>query len=148
MPNRQPTTTRRPSAPLDILILGVLFILTGIMDLGIIVAWPDYRLAVFGMRPGGLLGWLVKLQSPAMHLILGFSFLRPRRWVVILFLIYLGYGIINAAVNLAVIGFGRIRITFLIGSVLFLIYVLWRRAAFEGRGPQPLSMTFVKEEQA
>ncbi len=148
MSNTDPTTRRPAGAPLDLLIIGVLFILTGIMDLGLIVARPDYRLAVFGMRPSGLLGWLAKLQSPTMHLILGFGCLQPRRWVLILFLIYLCYGMINAAVNLAVIGFGWIRMMFLIGSVLFLVYVMWRRAAFEGRGPRSLSMTLVKEEQA
>lgn len=134
--------------PTDFLIIGLLFILSGIADLGIILANPGYRLAVFGMRPDGLFGWAAKLQSPAMHLVLGVGFLQPRRWVLVLFVLYMCYGLMNAAVNLAVIGFGWIRITFLIGSLAFFLYVAWRRSAFEGPRETTVPLALVKEEHA
>ena len=146
-PSRSAPRTGPPRAR-DLLVLGVLFILTGFADLGLIAANPDYRLAVFGMRPDGLLGWVAKLQSPVMHLLLGVGFLQRRRWALILSLAYLSYGIMNAAVNLAVLGFGWIRITFLLGSLGFLAYLWWRRAAFEGPGNKTVHLTLVKEEHA
>ena len=145
-PQRAPQ--RAPKVAIDLLVLGALFILTGLVDLGIIAANPDYRLAVFGMRLDGFPGWVAKLQSPVMHLLLGVGFLRLRRWAFMLSLVYLSYGIMSAAVNLAVLGFGWIRIAFLLGSLGFLAYLWWRRAAFEGPRRTSVHLTLVKEERA
>lgn len=147
MPQREPSRrNRRAKRAGDLIVLGALFILTGLVDLGVIAANPDYRLAVFGMRPDGLIGWAAKLQSPAMHALLGVGFIQQRRWALVLFMIYTGYGIANATVNFIMLGFGWIRLIFLLGSFAFLAYVWRRRAAFEAR--PAVHLTLVKEEHA
>lgn len=114
----------------DIRYLGALFLLTAATDLYIILARPDYALTVFCTKPGGLWGILAKAQSPTLHVLIGYGFLRLRRWSLLLYLAYAAFGVINALANFACFGYGRIRTVFLISLVAFTLYVVWRRRCF------------------
>jgi len=114
----------------DIRYLGALFLLTALTDLYIILARPDYSLTVFCLKPGGLWGLLAKAQSPTLHLLIGYGFLRLRRWALLLYLAYAAFGVMNASANYACFGYGRIRTVFLLSLVAFTLYVVWRRKCF------------------
>lgn len=114
----------------DIRYLGALFLLTALTDLYIILARPDYALTVFCLKPGGLWGLLAKAQSPTLHLLIGYGFLRLRRWALLLYLAYAAFGVMNASANYACFGYGRIRTVFLISLIAFTLYVVWRRKCF------------------
>lgn len=114
----------------DIRYLGALFLLTAITDLYIILVRPDYELTVFCTKPGGILGLVAKAQSPTLHLLIGYGFLRLRRWSLLLYLVYAAFGLINALANLACFGYGRIRMVFLLSLTAFTLYVIWRRRCF------------------
>ncbi|RMH07716.1 MAG: hypothetical protein D6704_04430 [Nitrospirae bacterium] len=114
----------------DIRYLGGLFFLTGFMDLYIIMANPEYALTLFCTKPAGLAGILAKAQSPTLHLAIGYGFLRLRLWALWLYLVYAGFGLINATVNFACLGYGRIRTVFLVTLLAFTAYVIWRRRCF------------------
>ncbi len=111
----------------DIRYLGGLFLLTAFTDLYIIVANPEYHLTVFCTKPTGIPGILVKAQSPALHLAIGYGFLKLRRWGLFVFLAYAGFGLLNATANFACFGYGRIRTAFFISLVAFTVYVIWRK---------------------
>jgi hypothetical protein len=121
----------------DIRYLGALFLLTAITDLYIILARPDYALTVFCLKPGGLWGLLAKAQSPTLHLLIGYGFLRLRRWALLLYLAYAGFGVMNASANYACFGYGRIRTVFLISLIAFTLYVVWRRKCFTPSPDRP-----------
>lgn len=114
----------------DIRYLGALFLLTALTDLYIILARPDYALTVFCLKPGGIWGLLAKAQSPTLHLLIGYGFLRLRRWSLLLYLAYAAFGVLNASANYACFGYGRIRTVFLLSLVAFTLYILWRRKCF------------------
>jgi len=60
------------------------------------------------------------------------GFLLVKRWGLFVYLLYAGFGVINAGVNLAVLpGPHRIRIAFMVSLACFTAYILWRRKAFE-----------------
>lgn len=111
----------------DIRFLGGLFLWTALMDLYIILANPEYHLSVFCTKPTGILGLLFKVQSPVLHIAIGYGFLTLRRWALFVFLAYAGFGILNATTNFACFGFGRIRTVFFISLLAFTAYVIWRR---------------------
>lgn len=111
----------------DMRFLGGLFLWTALMDLYIIVANPEYHLSVFCTKPTGIPGLLFKAQSPALHIAIGYGFLKLRRWALFVFLAYAGFGILNATTNFACFGFGRIRTVFFISLLAFTAYVIWRR---------------------
>jgi hypothetical protein len=115
----------------DIRFLGALFLLTAVMDLYIIMANPAYALTIFCGKPTGLLGILAKAQSPTLHIFIGYGFLRLRRWSLLLYLAYAAFGLMNATVNLACLGYGRVRTVFLITLIAFTVYVIWRRDRFQ-----------------
>ena len=115
----------------DIRYLGALFLMSAIMDLYIIVAQPQYALAVFCTKPEGWSGLLFKAQSPAIHIGIGYGFLLRRKWALLLYLLYAGFGLVNALVNLSCFGYGRVRTVFLISLLAFTAYVLLRRQAFQ-----------------
>ena len=73
---------------------------------------------------------MAKLQSPTFHLGIGYGFVRQRRWGFFVYLLYAGYGLLNASVNYACEGFGRIRTVFFITLLLFTVYVVTRRHCF------------------
>jgi hypothetical protein len=117
---------------LDLQAIGFLFLLTAFTDLYIIQARPDYGLKILGTALPGAWGVLSKAQSPTLHILIGVGFLLVKRWGLLVYLLYAGFGIVNAAVNLAVLPPPhRIRIIFMISLAVFTAYILWRRKAFK-----------------
>jgi hypothetical protein len=114
----------------DVRYLGALFLLTALTDLYIIVANPGYSLTVFCTKPAGLLGALAKAQSPTLHILIGYGFLRLRRWSLLLYLAYAAFGLLNGTANYACFGYGRVRTVFLVTLIAFTGYVFWRRRCF------------------
>lgn len=119
----------------DIRYLGALFILTAFTDLYIIVANPEYALTIFCTKPAGLWGALAKAQSPTFHTLIGYGFMRLRRWSLLLYLAYAAFGLVNATANYACFGYGRVRTVFLLTLIAFTVYVLWRRSCFHSASP-------------
>lgn len=122
----------------DIHYLGGLFLFTALTDLYIILANPDYTLTVFCSKPEGVAGLLAKAQSPTLHLAIGYGFLRRRPWALFVYMVYAGFGLLNAAANFACFGYGRIRTVFFLSLVVFTVYVFWRRSCFQP-APMPLA---------
>jgi hypothetical protein len=114
----------------DVRYLGALFLLSAVMDLYIILKQPDYALSVFCTKPAGLPGLLFKIQSPTIHTLIGYGFLRLRRWALLLYLAYAGFGVMNAMANFSCFGYGRVRAAFFISLIGFTAYVWFRRRAF------------------
>src|SRR4029077_2619792 len=114
----------------DIRFLGALFLLSAINDSFIILINPEYLLPFFCTKPGGILGFLTKALSPVLHTVVGYGFLRLRRWALFVYLLYAAYGMANAAVNLTCFGPGRVRNTLLMTLAGFTAYILWRRRCF------------------
>ena len=115
----------------DIRFLGWLFLLTALMDFYIIVVNPAYTLTVFCSKPSGPLGILLKAQSPTLHVLIGYGFIRLRRWSLLVYLAYAVFGLLNAGANFACFGYGRVRTAFLISLIGFTAYVWWRRTVFD-----------------
>ncbi|HET8580265.1 MAG TPA: hypothetical protein VFL31_04635 [Nitrospiraceae bacterium] len=115
----------------DIRYLGALFLLTAFTDLYIIAANPEYALTIFCTKPAGQWGALVKAQSPTLHTLIGYGFMRLRRWSLVLYLAYAAFGLLNATANYACFGYGRVRTVFLLTLIAFTAYVLWRRRCFD-----------------
>ena len=120
----------------DIRFLGALFVLTAFTDLYIIVANPGYSLTVFCTKPGGLGAIVAKAQSPTLHLLIGYGFMRLCRWSLLLYAVYAAFGLLNAAANFSCLGYGRVRTVFVMTLILFTAYVYWRRAAFLTQGDE------------
>jgi hypothetical protein len=118
------------SRPYDIYAIGVIFVLNVFMDTYLIVANPHYALPLFGMTFPGPWGWLAKIQSPILHGLLGYGFLRRRRWGYVLYMAYAAFGLSSALVNLALFGFGRIRAIFIVSLIAISAYVYARRRVF------------------
>lgn len=114
----------------DIRYLGALFLLTALTDLYIIIANPAYSLTIFCTKPAGLWGLLAKAQSPTLHMLIGYGFMRLRRWSLLLYVAYAAFGLLNATANYACFGYGRVRTVFLVTLIAFTAYVLWRRDCF------------------
>jgi hypothetical protein len=110
----------------DLRYLGALFCLTAFTDLYIIVTNPSYALTVFCAKPAGAWGILAKAQSPTLHLLIGYGFLRLRRWSLLLYLLYAAFGFSNALANYGCFGYGRVRTVFLLTLIVFTVYI-WRR---------------------
>src|SRR5689334_3337815 len=121
----------------DLRFLGALFLLTAFTDLYIIVANPAYSLTVFCAKPAGAFGVLAKAQSPTLHVLIGYGFLRLRPWAFLLYLAYAAFGVVNATANFACFGYGRVRTVFLITLIAFTVYILWRRKRFGASPPPP-----------
>jgi hypothetical protein len=115
----------------DIRFLGALFLLSAINDSFIILMNPEYLLPFFCTKPGGVLGFLTKALSPVLHTMVGYGFLRLRRWALFVYLLYAAYGMTNALVNLTCFGPGRVRNALLITLAGFTAYILWRRRCFQ-----------------
>jgi hypothetical protein len=78
---------------------------------------------------------LAKAQSPTLHTFIGYGFLKLRRWSLLLYLIYAAFGLLNATVNFACLGYGRVRTVFLMTLLVFTAYVVWRRGIFTASSP-------------
>jgi hypothetical protein len=111
----------------DIRFLGLLLLISAINDTFIILNNLDYLLPFYCTKPGGIPGFLTKAISPALHVAVGYGFVRLTRWAFFVYLVYAAYGFTNGMVNLTCFGPGRIRNTLLVAVVLSTIYVVWRR---------------------
>lgn len=111
----------------DIRFLGVLLLISALNDTVIISQNPDYLLPFYCTKLEGIPGFLTKAISPALHLAVGYGFVRLTRWSLLLYLLYAAYGFSNGLVNLGCFGPGRIRNTLLAVVVLSTAYILWRR---------------------
>jgi hypothetical protein len=111
----------------DIRFLGVLLLISAVNDTFIILNNLEYLLPFYCTKPGGLPGFLTKAISPALHVAVGYGFVRLRRWAFLVYLVYAAYGFTNGMVNLACFGPGRIRNTLLAAVVLSTVYIVWRR---------------------
>lgn len=131
-------------AGVDIKIWGGLFLIVGTMDLIIIVLFPAYALKLFGVSVAGPASFLIKLHSPAVHLLIGYGFLWLRPWAWGLSLAYAGFGIVSEIMNQLTFGFHIVRSAFVATTLLFALYLIWRRAVFidepvsDGK-PKPVS---------
>jgi len=129
---------------IDVKLFGGLFMIVGAVDLVIIVMFPSYALKLFGAVVSGPSAFLVKLHSPAVHLLIGYGFLWLRPWAWGLAVAYSGFGIVSEIMNQIVFGFHSIRTAFVASTLLFLGYLVWRRglfadAASQDRAGKPLS---------
>ncbi len=111
-------------------LLGGLFLIVGTIDLVIIVLFPDYVLKLFGTAVTGPASLLVKLHSPAVHLLIGYGFLWLRPWAWGLALAYAGFGLVSEGMNQLAFGFNPIRAGFMVTTLLFSCYLVWRRTVF------------------
>lgn len=111
----------------DIRFLGLLLLVSALNDTWIILNNLDYLLPFYCTKPDGIPGFLTKAISPALHLAVGYGFLRLYRWSLFVYLLYAAYGFTNGLVNLTCFGPGRIRNTLLAAIVLSTLYLLWRR---------------------
>lgn len=114
----------------DIKLLGGLFLIVGVVDLVIIVLFPSYALKLFGSTVTGPSSFLVKLHSPAVHLLIGYGFLWLRPWAWGLSLAYAGFGIVSESMNQFTFGFHVVRSGFIASTALFVLYLFWRRHLF------------------
>jgi hypothetical protein len=114
----------------DIQLLGGLCLIVGTVDLVIIALFPAYALKLFGTAVTGPASFLVKLHSPAAHLLIGYGFLWLRPWVWGLTLVYAGFRLISEAMNQLTFGFNQIWSGFMLTTLLFACYLIWRRTAF------------------
>lgn len=111
----------------DIRFLGLLLLISALNDTWIILKNLDYLLPFYCTKPDGLPGFLTKAISPALHLGVGYGFMRLRRWSLFVYLVYAAYGFTNGAINLTCFGPGRIRNTLLAAIVFSTAYMVWRR---------------------
>ena len=114
----------------DIQLIGGLFLIVGTGDLVIIALFPDYALKLFGAAVTGPASFLVKLHTPVAHLLIGYGFLWLRPWAWGLALTYTGFGLVSEAMNQLTFGFSQIRSGFMVTTLLFASYLVWRRAVF------------------
>lgn len=121
---------RATPAGVDVKLLGGLFLIVGAVDLVIIVLFPAYGLKLFGTVVTGPASFLIKLHSPAVHLLIGYGFLWLRPWAWGLSLAYAGFGIVSEAMNQLASGFHVIRSGFIVTTALFVLYLIWRRHLF------------------
>ncbi|MBA5866033.1 MAG: hypothetical protein GDA67_04960 [Nitrospira sp. CR1.3] len=111
----------------DIRFLGLLLVISALNDTWIILKNLDYLLPFYCAKPDGFAGFATKAISPALHLTVGYGFMKLTRWSLFLYLVYAAYGFTNGIVNLTCFGPGRIRNTLLLAIVLSTVYILWRR---------------------
>jgi hypothetical protein len=109
---------------------GGLFMIVGVVDLVIIELFPAYALKLFGVAITGPSAFLIKLHSPAVHLLIGYGFLWLRPWAWGLSLAYAGFGVVSEVMNQAAFGFHYVRTGFIVSTVCFALYLLWRRQWF------------------
>jgi hypothetical protein len=111
----------------DIRFLGLLLLISALNDTWIILKNLDYLLPFYCTKPTGVTGFATKAISPALHVAVGYGFMRLRWWSLMLYLLYAAYGFTNGLVNLTCFGSGRIRNTLLIAIVVSTVYILSRR---------------------
>ena len=107
--------------------------------------FPSYALKLFGAVVIGPSSFLVKLHSPAVHLLIGYGFLWLRPWAWGLSLSYAGFGIVSEAMNQLAFGFHPLRSGFMASTALFIIYLYWRRQLFTDQPAMPVTGSSVSE---
>lgn len=118
----------------DLRFLGLLLLISALNDTWIILKHLDYLLPFYCTKPDGIPGFLAKAISPALHVAVGYGFMRLRRWALFMYLLYAAYGVTNGLVNLTCFGPGRIRNTLLGAIILSTAYILRRRRVLLRRG--------------
>lgn len=114
----------------DIRILGILFVVSGIIDFVWIMSYPDYALKVFGTTFPGWQGAFVKYQHPVIHWAIGYGFWFRQRWAYVAYLAYLGLACTSEVTTQVVEGYHQTRTTMIIVSLLFGLYIFTRRHIF------------------
>ena len=128
----------------DIKLCGALFLLVGLVDVLLIEFYPAYPLKMFGGAVTGPYEYPAKLHSPVVHFLIGYGFLFLRSW---------GGGsrwrMARSAssadlMNQLTFGFHVMRTGFVGTTILFLCYLVRRRAVFmdepwRGRSIKPAS---------
>lgn len=120
------------SVPYDLVFLGVVMIVSGFFDVYIILANPEYRLTVLGIRLDGPVIRYFIFLFPIFHFIVGYGVIMCRKWAYYLFIVFAIYGIVSPSINF--FRFPpphRVRTILLIGSFLILAYLYWRRKYFK-----------------
>ena len=115
---------------MDIRVWGLLFVVSGIVDLTWILAYPAYALKVFGTTFSGWVGDFVKYQHPVIHWTIGYGFWHKRRWALWGYVTYLLLACFSETMNQMVFGFHATRTTMVLLSVTFGTYVVARRHVF------------------
>ncbi len=115
----------------DIRTLGILFIISGTIDLFWIVSYPEYALKIFGTAFEGWQGALVKYQHPVIHWAIGYGFWYRQRWSYVAYLLYLGIACLSEVTTQIVEGYHPTRTTMIILSLLFGTYIFFRRHIFQ-----------------
>ena len=121
---------RLPSGT-DIRLFGILFVISGVIDFFWIVSYPNYALKVFGTTFTGWIGELVKYQHPVIHLAIGYGFWKTKKWAFYSYLVYLTLACLSEVTTQIVQGYHPTRTTMIIISILFGVYIVWRRPVFE-----------------
>lgn len=114
----------------DIRIIGILMIISGLIDLYIIIRSPEYFIPIIGTNPPAYLNLTIKLLSPPLHILIGYGFVYLNPWSFNLAVTYAALVLINAFANLYILGFGWIRMVFISFLPPFIIYLYWRKKLF------------------
>jgi hypothetical protein len=130
----------------NIQFVGCLFLVVGLVDLLVIELFPAYALKLFGVIIPGSLAYPVKMHSPAVHFLIGYGFVFLRPWAWGLAVAYGGFGLVSEAMNQLVFGFHPLRTGFMLATMLFLGYLLWRRHVFTEPASHDASMRPASEE--
>ena len=133
-------------AGLEMNILRGNFLTFGTVDLVVIALFPSYAFNLFGVAVTGPSSYLVKLHSPAVHLLMGYGFLWLRPWAWGLSVAYAGFGLVSETMNQLSFGFHPVRSGFMATTMLFVAYVIWRRALFTDEDLAAKHHTPVSEE--
>ena len=115
---------------IDIKLLGGLFLIVGVLDMVIIELFPSYVLKLFGAAVTGPSSFLIKLHSPAVHLLIGYGFLWLRPWAWGLAMAYAGFGLVSEGMNQMTFGLSPMRSGFMLTTLLFSCYLVRRRTVF------------------
>ena len=116
---------------IDIRLLGILFVLSGVIDFFWILSYPNYALKVFGTTFTGWTGEMVKYQHPVIHLAIGYGFWKTKKWALYTYLVYLTLACMSEITTQMVQGYHPTRTTMIIISIIFGLYIVWRRHIFQ-----------------
>ena len=122
--------SKRFSSGIDIRLLGILFVISGVVDFFWILSYPNYALKVFGTTFTGWIGAFVKYQHPVIHLAIGYGFWKTKKWALYTYLVYLILACLSETTTQLVQGYHPTRTTMIIISILFGFYIVWRRKIF------------------
>jgi hypothetical protein len=121
----------KPDRPTDITVFGILFIVSASFELlNIMMTGWKYTPKFFGITTHGFLAKLILAAQPALHLAIGFGFLKLRRWALYLAAFYAADVLTSAISSFILLGYGRIRTLFIVALLPFLPYLWWRRRHF------------------